>query len=103
MKSKREIKDWILRNCIDSCGNIDLSYLDFSDFDGNIHINHMKVKHNLSQSNQEVRGRFFSYKLKEYEEWEEGSDFLTCVRKIPKLTKSEIEEKLGYKIEIVRK
>ena len=56
MKSKEEIRDWILDNCVDKCGNIDLSYLDFSDFDGDIYISDMKVKRDLYQNYQKVVG-----------------------------------------------
>ncbi len=32
MKTKEQIKKWILENCVDSDGDINLSNLDFSDF-----------------------------------------------------------------------
>ena len=54
MKTKEEIKKWLLKNCIDYFGNLDLSGLDFSDFDGNVIIGQMKVKWSLDQSHQEV-------------------------------------------------
>lgn len=56
MKNNKEIRDWILENCVDYNGDIDLSNLDFSGFDGNVDISHMKVKKDLSQGNQEVGG-----------------------------------------------
>lgn len=56
MLSKQEIKKWLLENCVNEMGNLDLSGLDFSDFDGNVFIEEMKVKKNLIQSNQEVGG-----------------------------------------------
>lgn len=54
-KSKKEIKKWLLKNCVDDNGDLDLSYLDFSDFDGNVILDHMIVKGNLSQSYQTVK------------------------------------------------
>ncbi|MEG2229962.1 MAG: hypothetical protein RRY22_04220, partial [Bacilli bacterium] len=39
--------------------NLNLSELDFSDFDGDIYIRLMKVKHNLYQDGQEVQGSLF--------------------------------------------
>ena len=49
-------KKWILENCVNEAGNIDLDGLDFSDFNGNIFISNMKVKNNLCQDGQEVNG-----------------------------------------------
>lgn len=56
MKTKQEIKQWLLDNCVDEYGDLDLSDLDFSDFNGNVSILGMKVKHNLHQNAQEVGG-----------------------------------------------
>lgn len=56
MKSKEYIKKWLLKNAVNENGHLDLSYLDFSDFDGDIFINHMKVKGDLWQNFQEVEG-----------------------------------------------
>lgn len=56
MKSKEYIKKWLLKNAVNKNGHLDLSYLDFSDFDGDIFINHMKVKGTLWQNFQEVEG-----------------------------------------------
>ncbi|MEG2379809.1 MAG: hypothetical protein RSB77_06260 [Bacilli bacterium] len=56
MKTKEEIKDWLLENCIDEDGDLILMNLDFSDFDKNIYISNMKVKGNLLQYNQKVQG-----------------------------------------------
>lgn len=55
MKSREEIKKWLLENCIDEYGDIDLSNLDFSDFKGNIYIGGMKVNSNSSQDLQQVK------------------------------------------------
>lgn len=54
MKSKEYIKKWLLKNAVNKNGHLDLSYLDFSDFDGDVFINHMKVKGTLWQNFQEV-------------------------------------------------
>lgn len=56
MKSKEEIKKWLLENCVDSIGDLNLSSLDFSDFDGDIYTSNMKVKKDLYQSHQAVGG-----------------------------------------------
>lgn len=54
MKTIEEIKNWLLKNAVDNEGDLYLIGLDFSDFDGNIYINHMKVKRSLFQNCQEV-------------------------------------------------
>ena len=56
MLTKEEIKQWLLENCVDEDGDLDLSYLDFSDFGGNVHLMGMKVKKTLFQDCQEVEG-----------------------------------------------
>lgn len=56
MLSKEEIKKWMLKNCINENGDLDLSCLDFSDFDGNVNISELKVKKSLNQSWQKVGG-----------------------------------------------
>ena len=56
MTSKEEIKQWLLENCANSAGNLDLIDLDFSDFDGDIFISGMKVKKDLHQDCQDVGG-----------------------------------------------
>lgn len=56
MLSKEEIKQWILENCVDCNGNVNLSGLDFSNFDGNIYLNDMKVKNDLMMSCVTVGG-----------------------------------------------
>lgn len=70
MISIEEKKEWILNNCIDRYGDINLNDLDFSDFDGNVDISNMRVKGdlyqgyqkvegNLNQANQEVKGDLY--------------------------------------------
>lgn len=93
MKTIEEIRDWLLENAVDDCGDLCLIGLDLSKFDGNVYINHMKVKRNLFQdfqkvgenlyqafqnvgkslyqSNQTVGEDFINHKLNEDEYWEE--------------------------------
>lgn len=59
MKSKAEIKQWLLENCVDEKGNLDLIGLDFSDFEGDIFIGDMRVKKDLYQQCQKVAGHLF--------------------------------------------
>lgn len=54
MKTIKETKEWLLENRKDENGDLDLSGLDFSDFDGDVYINNMKVKRSLFQNFQEV-------------------------------------------------
>jgi len=56
MKSKEEIKKWLLENCVDEYGNLYLSDIDLSDFNGNVYINDWKVKKSLSQGWHKVGG-----------------------------------------------
>lgn len=56
MLSKQEIKQWLLENCVNEYGNLDLTGLDFSDFDGDVYTFGMTVKKNLDQGFQEVGG-----------------------------------------------
>ena len=59
MKTKEEIKQWLLDNCVDKYGNLDLSNLDFSDFNGDVNISSMRVKKNLGQDYQLVSGNLY--------------------------------------------
>lgn len=59
MKTKEEIKKWLLENCIDENGDLDLRNLDFRDFDGDIYISCMKVKKDLYQGYQAVEGNLY--------------------------------------------
>ena len=56
MKTKQQIKKWLLKNCVDKDGDLFLDGLDFSDFDGDVYIGKMKVKKNLFQDKQRVYG-----------------------------------------------
>lgn len=55
MKTITEIRNWLLENAVDEDGDLMLDNLDFSDFDGNVYINNMKVKGNLYQYGHEVQ------------------------------------------------
>ncbi|MEG2229959.1 MAG: hypothetical protein RRY22_04205 [Bacilli bacterium] len=59
MKTKEEIKDWLLENAVDEDGNLDLCYLDFSSFNGDVYISNMKVQKNLFQYSQEAKGNLW--------------------------------------------
>ena len=59
MKNKEEIRDWLLNNCINENGSLNLSGLDFSDFEVDIDISNMKVKGDLYQSYQKVKGDLY--------------------------------------------
>lgn len=59
MKTKEEIKQWILNNCVDNGGDIDLRGLDFSDFGGDIYASRWEVKKDLHQSGQKVNGDLY--------------------------------------------
>ena len=51
-----EVKKWLIENRTNEIGDLDLSCLDFSDFDGNVDISELKVKKSLKQSWQKVGG-----------------------------------------------
>ena len=53
---KIELRDYLLKNYVNAYGDLDITSLDFSDFNGNIYLWNMKVKGDLFQSNLEVQG-----------------------------------------------
>ena len=59
MKTREEIKQWLLKNSVDKFGRLDLSGLDFSDFDGDILACHWIVKGSLYQSDHRIGGDLF--------------------------------------------
>ena len=61
MKSKEEIRNWLLENAVDYNGDLDLTCLDFGDFDGDILMSEMKVKKDLYQDWQEVEGDLYQF------------------------------------------
>lgn len=119
MKSTGEIKKWLLENAKDKNGNLNLSCLDFSDFDGDVNISFMRVKRNLHQGCQEVGGflwqshqitggdlyqadqnvggEFYSYKLESNEYWEEKEFYVVRKNKLQKITKQQLAE-MGYEL-----
>lgn len=61
---REEIRNWILENCVDRFGNIDLSYLDFSDFKGDIKIEGWLIGNNFYCRNNSVNNDgFFEYNV----------------------------------------
>ena len=56
MKTINELRDYLLENYVNDIGDLDISCLDFSDFDGDVVLNGMKVKRNLHQDYQYVKG-----------------------------------------------
>src|SRR5690554_1171056 len=58
-KTIEELRDYLLENYVNEIGDLDISHLDFSDFEGDIVINKMKVKGNLHQDYQDVKGNLW--------------------------------------------
>ena len=58
-KTIEEVRDWLLENRVDIHGDLDLVGLDFSDFDGNVYIDGMKVKRDLMQNEHKVQGDLY--------------------------------------------
>lgn len=76
MKSKEEIKKWLLENCVDDEG-LNLSGLDFSDFDGNVYFDGVKAKHSIVNSGQEakyIRNNHQKAKIDIYNHRQKASD-----------------------------
>lgn len=87
MKTTKEIQEWLLENCVDSSGDLNLNDLDFSNFEGNVWIGNMKVKKDLWQHEQEVGGDLRQYSqtvngtVSQY--WQEvGGDLLQYGQKV---------------------
>ena len=59
MKTKEEIRDWLLENAVDEYGYLDIQGLDFSDFEGDVDISFMKVKGNWFQESHKVKGDLY--------------------------------------------
>lgn len=93
MKTKKEIKDWLLENAVDTDGDLMLGELDFSDFDGNVYIDSMKVKGDLIQCDQEVQGDLHN----EYSKYG-GKLYENPSTKLLKEVTLEELAKLGYKL-----
>ncbi len=59
MKTIESLRDYLLANYVNEDGDLNISGLDFSEFDGDVVINGMKVKRDLYHSYYEVRGDLF--------------------------------------------
>ena len=55
-KKREEIRSWLLENCVDENGMLDLMGLDFSGSKVDVDISHIKVSGDLYQDYQEVKG-----------------------------------------------
>lgn len=121
MLSLKKTKEWLLKNRVNQNGELDLTRLDFSDFDGDVYINNMKVKKNLFQNYQTVKGclnqshqkvkfdlsqhsqqvneDLYSHLLNENEIWEptfsKTASFAVRKRNLILITKQELNE-MGY-------
>ena len=100
----------------DEDGNLYLSHLDFSDFEGDVYIDNMKVNWNLRQKQQEVGGHLFQSKQKVkgdlYQSYHEVKgdyyatdikvkgeiDFEKPTKMLKKITLKELKE-MGYELE----
>ena len=93
MKTKTEIREWLLDNAVDEDGDLDLSGLDFSDFEVDVYIGNMKVQGSLDQCGQKVQGNLYNENNK-YGEYlyEEPSTKL-----LKEITTEQLAE-LGYKL-----
>ena len=54
-----EVREWLIENRTDGNGDLDLSGLDFSGFEGNVRASGWKVKKSLDQSHQKVKGDLY--------------------------------------------
>ena len=59
MSKINELRDYLLENYVDRYGDLDISGLDFSEFDGDVYITAMKVKGDLYQNSHDVDGDLF--------------------------------------------
>ena len=120
MKTIEEIRDWLLANAVDDKGDLILSELDLSNFNGDVYINRMKVKkslwqdcqeigeslwqdcqyvgENLHQDFQTVGKEFYNHKLNKNEYWEEKETFVIRRKNHKKITKQQLAE-MGYELE----
>lgn len=95
-KTIEEVRDWLLKNALDEDGDLYLSGLDFSKFNGDIFITSMKIKGGLYQNTIDVQGDFFSKNIKvggkiQYEEPTKPTKMLK------KITADELKE-MGYEL-----
>ncbi len=112
MKEKLTIKDLekiMLENFVNEYGNLDISGLDFSEFNGNINISRMKVKGDLFQYNQKVGGHLFQCNQKVSRNLIQDSQKVigeliqdcSCEKDIqlPTYPTAEIKSKMHYQLE----
>ena len=98
------LRDYLLENFVDDCGDLDLEGLDFSDFNGDVIICDMKVQGDLNQSGQEVQGDLdqVSHKVQGnlyHGDSRYGGKLIAYpYRELLKEITSEELEKMGYKI-----
>ena len=59
MISKKELKEFLLKSCVNEYGELDLSDLDFSDFCGDITFNGLKAKRNVDVGCMDVGGDLY--------------------------------------------
>lgn len=72
MKNKKQIMKWLLKHAVNDWGDMDLTDLDFSGFEGNIHLSRMKVKNDLYQYGHVIGGMLYQ------EEQKVGLTLLQC-------------------------
>ena len=104
MKSKTEIRNWLLENAVDEYGDLDINGLDFSEFDGdvliigmevkgNVIISGMKTQGNLYQSGHEEEGEYNCEKIKV-----KGGIYTNEPTKLQKEITTEELAELGYEL-----
>lgn len=123
MKTKQEIKEWLLENAMTDIGDIDLSDIDFGcrsiilcgikagNIDSNDQIAERKIKNNnqkaenIYNDNQEADGIHNYHQIaKIINNNSQQAQQITAKGQtiLPrKITLKEIEKKLGYKIEVI--
>lgn len=108
-KTIDEIRDWLLKNAVDSEGDLNLIGLDFSNFDGDVYIKYMQVKKSLDQSfqrvgndlfqsNQTVGKKFYNHKLEDDEYWKPKEGYTIRQKKLQKITRKQLAE-MGYELD----
>ena len=93
MKKIEELRNYLLENCVNERGDLILNGLDFSEFDGDVYIDSMKVQGDLIQSNQEVKGTLHNANSKYGRNLYE-----TPSTKLLKEISMEELDKMGYKL-----
>ena len=105
MKTREEIRDWLLDNAVDEDGDLLLEYLDFSDLAGDVYLTGMKVKGDLCQDSQDVQGNLHQGSQKVQGNYycsdiKVGGDmYVNDPEKILKEITAEELAEMGYKLE----